>query len=132
MPKKQLTHREAHFAAKLLFQFRVVVLEESSKRRTCEVRIILLQANSPKEALKKAKHAGKMSEHDYMNSEGNQVYFEFVGVAALRHLGIECEQDEVWYDMVDLLTPMERKSDFIPPDHILCDIPGFPRKTKQT
>ncbi len=31
-------------------------------------------------------------------------------------LGFECEEDEVWYDIVQRLLPSERKSVLIPPE----------------
>lgn len=110
------------YAAKLMFQFRVVVDGESSKRRTCEDRIVLIQAKSARAALSAAKRRGKESEFRCLNDEGNPVYFEFVGIMDLLELGIECREDEVWYDIVERLSPMERRSRLIPPDSMLCAV----------
>jgi len=43
------------------------------------------------------------------------VFFEFVGVTDLLKLGLECEADEVWYDIVQKLKPMERRRELVPP-----------------
>ena len=99
------------YAAKLLFQFHV---GDDSKMRICEERTILLQTRSASEALRQAKRKGRQSQHQYRNDEGGKVRFEFVGVMDLLHLGIECENDEVWYDIRTRLTPMERKEKLIP------------------
>jgi len=110
------------YAAKLLFQFRVVINDDSNKKRTSEERIVIINENSAKSALKKAKLRGIEAQNDYINDDGNPVYYEFVGVVDLLHLGIECEEDEVWYEIKDYLTPMERKDQFIPSETELSAI----------
>jgi len=104
------------YAAKLLFQFRVVIDGDSGKRRICEERIITLEAKAAKKALALAKRKGLMSQFRYENSDGNPVHFEFIGVMELLCLGPECEKDEVWYDIVEHLLPLERKERFISPE----------------
>ncbi|MBY0526118.1 MAG: DUF4288 domain-containing protein [Gemmataceae bacterium] len=104
------------FAAKLLFQFRVIVDGDSGKRRLCEERIISLDAKSARKALSLAKRRGHKGQYRYKNSDGNPVHFEFVGVMELLCLGAECAEDEVWYDMVEHLLPMERKERLVPPE----------------
>jgi hypothetical protein len=104
------------YAAKLLFQFRVIVNGESGKRRTCEERIIVFEAGSAKEALALAKRRARSSQFRYRNTDGNPVRFEFVGVLDLLKLGIECENDEVWYDIIERVLPSERKSKLVPPE----------------
>ena len=118
------------YVARLLFQFRVDIQGDSGKRRICEDRMIQLYAPSVKAALKIAKQRGRTSRYSYKNDEGNQVCFEFVGVMDLRNLGIECEPDEVWYDICQLLTPMERKSHFIPSDKHLIENAGLECRDK--
>lgn len=110
------------YAAKLLFQYRVVIDGDSNKKRTSEELIVTLSEKSAKAALQKAKTRGKGAQHNYINDDGNSVYFEFVGVVELLHLGIECEDDEVWYEIKDYLTPMECKDKFIPPENTLSAI----------
>ncbi|HJT79452.1 MAG TPA: DUF4288 domain-containing protein [Gemmataceae bacterium] len=107
------------FAAKLLFQFRVDVDGDPGKRRTCEERIINFSARSPRDALQRAKRRGKKGEHSYKNSDGNTVFFEFVGIIDLMSLGVEAEADEVWYDIRERLLPMERRDKIIPADDVL-------------
>ena len=76
----------------------------------------MLDAVSAKQALAKAKRKGKKSEFHYKNDDDNPVYFEFIGVLDLLELGLECEDDEVWYDIVQRLLPSERRSKLIPPE----------------
>lgn len=76
----------------------------------------MLEAKSARMALGLAKRKGRASQYRYKNSEGNPVHFEFIGVMELKCLGPECDQDEVWYDIVEYLLPLERKERFIPPD----------------
>lgn len=107
------------YAAKLLFQFHVAVKGEPGKRRLCEERIINFKARSPEEALRLAKLRGKRGQFAYKNSEGNKVSFQFVGVLDLMSLGIECEAEEVWYEIRPRLCPMERRDRIVPSDRKL-------------
>jgi Domain of unknown function (DUF4288) len=125
------------YAAKLLFQFRVRIGAEDGKRRLCEVRTVLISARSARSALVKAKKNGRDGEHSYSNSDGNPVFFEFVGVEELLELGAECEPQEVWYDIVERLLPMERKDRLIPAETKLNAIrnelgPGLSRSRVTT
>jgi len=111
------------YSVLLLFQFRVVSARTgvANRRRWCEKRLILLRAASFRDALRQAKRRGRQSQYDYDNDHGDRVYFEFVGVMDLLALGIECEADEVWYDMAYLLEPMERSYRWCPPEAELRD-----------
>jgi hypothetical protein len=102
------------FAAKLLFQFRVVVNASNGIRRLCEERIITFESPDARKALSEAKRRGRAAQHTYKNSDGNPVHFEFIGVMELLHLGIECEADEVWYDIYERVRPMERRKSLLP------------------
>ena len=105
------------YAAKLLFQFHVHVDEARPKSmRTCEERIIVFEARTAKEALKKAKLRGHKEQYTYPNDEGNTVSFEFIGIRDMVDLGDLCKPDEVWYDIKTMLNPMERKDQLIPSD----------------
>jgi len=66
-----------------------------------------------------ADNKGRSSENLYLNDDGNEVFFEFVGIMDLIELGIECEEDEVWYEVKEYLTPMERRKKLIPPKNKL-------------
>lgn len=110
------------YAAKLLFQFRVVVNGDSGKRRLCEERIITLQAPYARAALSEAKERGRQARHRYKNNDGNTVHFEFIGVQELIHLGVECGTDEAWYEIVERAAPMERRLKFIPSEERLIAI----------
>ena len=107
---------ELRFSAKLLFQFRV---GSSSVMRLCEERIILLTAQSGRGALALAKKRGNAAQHSYKNGEGATVRFEFIGVLDLLHLGVECEADEVWYNITQRKLPKERASQILPPESSL-------------
>jgi hypothetical protein len=102
------------FAAKLLFQYRVVVDGPQGKIRICEERIVTFLATSPSAALKTAAGKGTKAKRNYLNDEGNKVFFEFVGVMDLLKLGSECEPDEVWYDINKRMLPMERRRSILP------------------
>jgi len=110
------------FAAKLLFQFRVVIDGDSGKRRLCEERIVLLNATNGKAALREAKNKGRAARYKYKNSDGNPVNFEFVGVLELLCLDPACETDEVWYEIVERVLPMEKKRRLIQPKKKLSAI----------
>ena len=102
------------YSAKLIFQYRVMVKGNPGKRRLCEDRIVLIDAGDAESAYEEAIIKGKKAEHDYLNSEENRVYFEFIGISDLLHLGAECESDEVWYDIRERLLPKENKKKIIP------------------
>jgi hypothetical protein len=107
------------YAAKLLFQFHIAAKGDQWKRRLCEERIINFRSRSPRDALKVAKLRGKRGEHSYTNADGNKVSFQFVGVLDLMSLGIECDVDEVWYEIRERLLPMERRARMVPGDREL-------------
>lgn len=106
------------FSAKLLFQFRVEH-DEPSIMRTCEERNVVFQAKTARAALAETKRRGKTAQHVYKNDSGENVHFEFVGVMDVLQLGIECEEDEVWYDITTRKLPMERAQSIIPPENSL-------------
>jgi hypothetical protein len=106
------------YAAKLLFQFRVGQ-RGWARRRLCEERTILFRAASTKLALVAAKRAGKAGQSTYINTDGRRVRFEFVGVLDLLHLGLECRQEEVWYEIKEMMEPMERRKKLLPSDAVL-------------
>lgn len=107
--------RYNRYAAKLLFQFRVGS-RALGRRHLCEERTIVLRAGSPRQALGKAKSAGKTAHLTYTNDCGEKVHFEFVGVLGLLHLGRECDRDEVWYDIKRMTDPMRRRAKLVPSD----------------
>lgn len=105
------------YSAKLLFQFRADLGNgKSDIMRRCEERMILIPARSAIPALNKAKRYGKKSEFTGEAEAGNAIYFEFIGVLDLLELGIECDPDEVWYDIIRLKQPSERRNELIPPE----------------
>ena len=105
---------QLRFAAKLMFQFRVVSKGKANVMRLCEERILILHATTARKALALANRRGKSSQHSYKNDSGAIVHFEFVGVMDLLHLGFECDDDEVWYDITLRKLPSERSASLIP------------------
>ena len=116
------TEQSGRYAAKLLFQFRVMVDGSPGVRRTCEERIITLSGTHAQAALREAKRRGRAAQHRYKNSDGNPVHFEFIGVLELLRLDPACESDEVWYDITDRVRPMERRPSIVPPESRLSAI----------
>lgn len=122
------SNQMARYAAKLLFQFRVVRAGCVNKRRVCEERIIHIKASSPESALKIAKKRGRDEQTSY-SDRGNKVFIEFVGVLGLIKLGVESESDEVWWELVERVRPMERRKRLVPKENTLAAMrPGTPRK----
>lgn len=104
---------DERYAAKLLFQFRVGPASQSGVR-LCEERIVMLSARSPDEAYRKAEKLGAKGKLSYLNDEGQPVHFEFVGIVELIHLGPECTDEQVWYEIKRMSRPMERRKALIP------------------
>ena len=110
------------FAAKLLFQYRVVVKGRSNRRRTCEERLIVVHAQTAEAAYRSALKSGRSAQHRYRNPDGNPVHCEFIGILELLELGMECGPEEVWYDIKSMLMPKERSHKILPPKHELSAI----------
>jgi len=108
------------FAAKLLFQYRVGEDASASTFRTCEERIVLINAINAKSALNKAKKLGIKGRLRYETSELEIVHFDFIGVRDMVDLGI-CEENEVWYDIKTYRKPMERRATLIPSDKAILN-----------
>ena len=103
------------YAVKLLFQFRIDSLN-ICKMRTSEEKIILFQISSKNsnDIFKIIKKRALQDEFNYLNDDKNIVYYEYVGIIDICHLGMEVDSDVVWYDIKTLLTPMERKNRILP------------------
>jgi Domain of unknown function (DUF4288) len=110
------------YTATLLFEHWIAVDGQPGIRRTCEERLILLQARSARLALREAKAQARASQWRSRNSYGSPWHFRFVGVLDLVHLGMECEPNEVWYGIKELVRPMERRRALVPPEHKLSAI----------
>ena len=112
MKKRKST--DERFAAKLLFQYRVLVDGKANIMRTCEERLVVFRTGTARSALAIAKRRGKAAQFRQTNHAGNPVYFEFVGVLDLLHLGAECLEDEMWYDIKVIKQPKERAKKILP------------------
>jgi len=113
---------QGHYAAKLLFQFRVTIDGGAGSRRLCEERVIVFQAAFGQAALREAKRRGRCAQYRYKNVDGNPVWFQFIGVLELLRLDHACEPDEVWYEIVERIRPMERRAMIIPSERKLSAI----------
>jgi uncharacterized protein DUF4288 len=102
------------YGAKLLFEFLITVGGKPMARRVCEERIIVVHAASAAAALRAATRKGRASQFRFRNTDGNPVHFRLVGIMDLLHLGVECGDDEVWYDITERVRPSERRSTILP------------------
>jgi len=118
------------YSAKILFQYRSDCGKgRSDVMRRCEQRIIVLFAMHAQSALKKAKAYGRKENYEALSQAGNPIHFEFVGVLDLLELGNETNPEEVWYDIVIMKTPSERRDKLIPKESNLNAI-FFDRQKK--
>lgn len=101
------------YAALMLFQFRTDNKGVINKRRVCEERIIIFEADDSEIAHKMAEMRGLEEEHSYSDN-GINVFFEFVGIIELIELGECLDKDEVWWRMVEKVNPMENRDKLIP------------------
>lgn len=106
----------------LLFQFRVTFKHRSFKRRFCEERILHSKARNAEEALVYAKKRGRESKFSWGDLSRGRTDFEFIGVRELICCETVCEPDEVWYQIVKMVKPMERRHSLIPPKSKLLAI----------
>ena len=116
---KKSSKGNKRFAAALLFQYRIMIDGDSGIRRQCEKQIIQFMAANAKTALREAKTRALSKQFNYKNSDGNKVNFEFVGVRDLLCLDVVCEPDEVWYEVIEMVKPMERRDKLIPSENQL-------------
>ncbi len=112
--KRKKDESPARFAAKLLFQFRVMKGGKANVRRLCEERIVVFRAEDQSRAIVEARRRGRAANFRYRGAYGDRVHFEFVGLLDLLELGVECEPDEAWYDLGWRVRPMERRQTIMP------------------
>ena len=74
----------------------------------------MIHAASAAAALREARRKGRASEFRFRNGDGDPGHFRLVGVMDLLHLGLECEPDEVWYDITQRVRPSERRRTILP------------------
>jgi hypothetical protein len=90
---------------------------------------VTFAAKSPKLALQRAKRIGRTSEWEHQQDE-TVMHFEFVGVMELIDMTAYFEDDgwaEVWFEHVERLRPLERRSRHVPPEEELEALrPGPP------
>lgn len=103
------------YAAKVMFQYRVMVDGSPGRRRVCEEQIVQIEARSARRALNAARRKARAKQHVYYNDHGHKVHFEFIGVMELLCLE-PCDKNEVWYEITERILPKERKSRWIPPE----------------
>jgi|GEM_PF-4977132 len=91
------------YAARMIFEYRSD--SDTRKRRTCEARIVVIEAPSAATALRKAKAEGRRGRIQYKNADDQVVKIAFVGLADLIALDPVCEANEVWYSVFTSLNP---------------------------
>jgi hypothetical protein len=117
----------------MLFQYRADLGDgRSDVMRRCEERIVVFHAINAISALRKAKAYGKGAEFEGKAEAGNSIHFEFVGITDLLELGIETEPQEVWYDIVTLKQPSERRDKLIPKESQLNAIHWERQRNQKT
>jgi hypothetical protein len=90
------------YAANLLFEYGADGRRQ--KRPLCEKRIVVFDARSPREAVRKARQYGKRGEIAYENADGHTFRVRFAGLIDV--LGLEHnEPEEVYYSMVRTSRP---------------------------
>jgi hypothetical protein len=117
MKKRKL--QSNRYAAKLLFQYRVLISGRPNKMRVCEETMIVFRASNARNALAYAKKHGRSRRFRYKDHQGNPVHFEFVGLTDLLLLGPECSREEVWYDIKVIKKPTERARSILPSERKL-------------
>ena len=106
--------KPARFAAKILFQFRPSSSSDASSYCTVERRIALFVADCASAAYMDAVRYGKDAQYSWINDDGEEMAFEFVGILDLMHLGEEADDNEVWYEIGKIKMPSMRKLQLIP------------------
>jgi hypothetical protein len=106
--------RNKRYVARLLYQYADINPKLRAKRRLCEESMILVTATSAQEALRLAKRHARRRRFTIRTTDGGRLAFEFVGVRDLLHLGAECQPNEVWYDIIRLVRPLERRRQILP------------------
>jgi hypothetical protein len=122
-----------YYAAMLLFQYRVVNRKTgaSNKKRQCSEITILLCESTSKKALRKAKQLGKNKEYDYIKTDGNKVFVEFVGITMMFEITFQTQFNETWIWFGDLLTPMEKKEKLVLSDDEIQECMTVFQKNKE-
>ncbi len=101
------------YSVKLLFQYRIES-NLNEKMRICEEKILIFLIKEDEDIILVSNQKAKEQEFDFINDDGNKVFYEFIGILDVCHLGNEVEDNEVWYNIKTMLTPMERKNKILP------------------
>lgn len=83
------------YAANLLFEYGID--GRRSPRPLCEKRIIMIDARTPKEALRRAESRGRAAQIGYRNAEGERTHIRFLGLVDL--IDVYGDDDEVYHSM---------------------------------
>lgn len=80
---KKKKHKKQWYVATLIIRCRVA---NEPAPYTCDEQIRLIRARSPEKAYEKAIKLGKEQEVNYLNENGEDVYWEFLGLEELHEL----------------------------------------------
>lgn len=95
------------YAGKLLFQY-IAPHESPDSLLVIEERTLVLKAASAGKALKAFRARGTEGAFSFVNNYGVKMKFQFVGVLEMISLGIESDDDEVWYVIRKMKGPRNR------------------------
>jgi hypothetical protein len=107
------------YSAKVLFGFRYG--DSTCWDSKCLESIYHYRASSPREAIAKARRFAKSEEVDYMNTYGERVRYEFLGILDMIRLGGVDRLEEVWSDVRERNLTAERVKRIIPSDADLLE-----------
>jgi len=82
--------------------------------RRCEEKTLIFTIKNSEDIISLSIESAKKLEFNYINNCNKKVFFEYIGILDICHLGIEIEDNEVWYNIKTMLTPMERKDKILP------------------
>ncbi len=105
----------ARYSAKLLFDWHPDPITGSRVTRLSEERIVVFPARSPGGSVKRAKRLGKQAELRY--DSGHRL--RFVGILQLMELGVECAEEEVWWEFRRRRRAKERARTLVPAENSL-------------
>ena len=97
------------YSAKLLFVWNPDPVTENRKRRLCEERIVMFQARSAREAIRKAQSLGRQGQLQY--ESGHRL--EFAGIMQCMRLEPE-DSGEVWWEFKRRSIPSTWATSVIP------------------
>jgi hypothetical protein len=105
-----MSSNSRRFAAKVLFQYRVE--GRSAKSPTlCELRIIVCEAQSERQAVQAFRRIINSSTCEIANPGAPRVQVRPIGIVDAMELGIEADPNEFWYEFRQITRAMKRREE---------------------